>query len=317
MRARAMTGTVLACLVAGLVVASGGEGVAATRTTHRVSVGTGGQADGGSKTARRSVSSDGRFVVFQSDATNLVPNDTNAATDIFVRDRSLHTTSRVSTGSSGQSDGDSDVPSISGNGRFVVFHSVATNLVPDDTNAVFDIFVRDRSRHTTSRVSTGSLGQSDGPSYDASISFNGRYVAFESSATNLVAGDTNGFFDIFVRDRSLHTTSRVSNGSSGQSNGPSNAATVSGDGRLVTFQSDATNLVAGDTNGETDVFVRNRSQHRTFMVSTGALGESDGPSFLATVSGDGRFVAFYSYGTNLVAGDTNGVPDVFVRGPYA
>ena len=242
-------------------------------STERVSIdSTGAQANGGSW--GETISADGRYVAFISDATNLVPGDTNGATDIFVRDRQTNTTERVSVDSAGAQANDfSGQPSISADGRYVAFWSYATNLVPGvpgDTNGAYDVFVRDRLAGATERVSIDSTGmQSDGYSYQPSISADGRYVAFLSDATNLVPGDTNGMPDIFVHDRDADnngvfdelgpgktSTERVSIDSTGtQADGYSFWLSISADGRYVAFRSAATNLVPGDTNGKTDVFV--------------------------------------------------------------
>jgi Tol biopolymer transport system component len=264
-----------------------------------------------------SVSADGRYVAFMSGATNLVYADTNGVADIFVRDRQTGTTTRVSRNSAGVEGNDGSFsPSISGDGRYVAFPSDATNLVAGDTNGVSDIFVRDRNTGTTYLVSKSSAGVV-GDSYSSypSLSSDGRYVVFESAATNLVAGDTNGMYDVFVRDRTTGTTTLVSKSSTGEiGNGYSTAPFISADGRYVVFDSYATNLVAGDTNGMSDVFVRDRQTGTTTLVSkssTGVLGS--GNSYYASISADGRYVAFYSYAVNLVTGDTNGVEDIFVR----
>jgi len=272
-----------------------------------------GQANGGSDGP--SLSADGRYVAFSSAASNLVSGDTNSARDIFVRDRKLHKTYRVSVSTTGvQANGDSDLPSISADGRYVAFVSIASNLVPNDTNGLSDIFVRDRTLHTTTRVSTGALGQSDGASYDPSISSDGRYIAFDSGADNLVSGDTNTSSDVFVRDRVLHKTFRSSISTAGvQGNEGSIDPSISADGRYVAFDSGATTLVAGDTNGAEDIFVRDRTLHTTTRVSAGALGQSDGASYDPSISSDGRYVAFASSADNLVSGDTNTHEDVFVR----
>ena len=157
-----------------------------------------------------SISADGRFVAFTSSASNLVPGDTNNNRDVFVRDLSTNTTTRVSVGSAGnQANEDSSSSSISADGRFVGFWSNASNIVPGDTNDSSDIFVRDLSTNTTTRVSVDSAGnQGTGGSSDASISADGRFVAFLSNASNLVPGDTNASRDIFVRDLSTNTTTR-------------------------------------------------------------------------------------------------------------
>jgi len=224
------------------------------------------------------------------------------------------TTVRVSVGPHGQADGDSYRASISADGRFVAFSSNAANLVGGDTNALSDVFVRDRAAHKTFRVSIGANGQANGSSYDASISPDGRYVAFASDADNLVSGDTNSQPDIFVRDRASHTTSRVSVGTAGQGDGPSYNPSISAGGRFVAFESSADNLSKGDSNGVFDVFVRDRGLHRTgrVSVSTGHV-QGDSDSLSASISGDGRYVAFGSYAATLVSGDTNGYEDVFVR----
>jgi Tol biopolymer transport system component len=320
-------------LVATLVslgVAGGAQPVAAGPTT-RVSVDSADrQANGPSSIA--AMSADGRFVAFESDATNLVTGDTNGFTDIFVRDVVARTTTRVSVDSLGrQANGPSFNPSISSDGRFVAFESNATNLVTGDTNGMSDIFVRDLLTGKTTRVSVDSLGrQANGASFYAAISGPGPvfgpsaaiplsppgyFVAFESDATNLVTGDTNGKRDVFVYDMTTRATTRVSVDSLGrQSNGPSYSPAISADGRFVAFESDATNLVAGDTNGMRDVFVHDATTRSTTRVSVDSLGrQANGPSYSAAISADGRSVAFESDGTNLVTGDTNGKRDVFVH----
>ena len=203
------------------------------------------------------ISADGRFVAFNSFASNLVPGDTNGATDIFVRDRELGTTRRVGVGLGGvQANEASTAAAVSANGRFVAFDSFASNLVPGDDNFARDVFVYDRRAGTTRRVSVGSAG-SNGESFFPAISADGRFVAFVSSATDLVPGDTNNEDDIFVRDLELGATRRVSVGPGGtQGNGPSSGPALSADGRFVAFEIAANTLVPGDTNGATDIFVR-------------------------------------------------------------
>jgi Tol biopolymer transport system component len=226
-------------------------------------------------------------------------------------------TSRVSV-SSAEAQGfrNSEDAALSGNGRYVVFASLARNLVPGDTNLAEDIFVRDRRLGLTRRVSVGQSGQQgNGASIIPSMSADGRYVAFISDATNLVAGDTNNSADIFVRDVVAGTTRRVSVGPGGvQANGDSGFPSVSRDGQHVAFHSAASNLVAGDTNGTFDVFVRDLPTNTTQRVSLGPAGvQGDDASTLPAVSGNGRFVAFISDATNLVADDNNGFREAFVR----
>jgi Tol biopolymer transport system component len=286
------------------------------QVTRRVSVGPGGQQANGGSLGVPAISADGRFVAFASFASNLVPGDTNVSTDVFVRDRVAQVTRRVSVGPGGQqSDSFGGDPAISAHGRFVAFISNASNLVAGDTNDAADLFVRDRVAQVTRRVSVGPGGQqaNDG-SLDPSISARGRFVAFASLASNLVPGDTNRL-EVFVRDRKLQVTRRVSVGPGGQqANGLSFEPTISADGRFVAFQSIASNLVAGDTNNNFDVFVRDRVAQLTRRVSVGPGGQqASGGSAEPAISAHGRFVAFRSNASNLVAGDTNGVDDVFVR----
>jgi Tol biopolymer transport system component len=172
---------------------------------------------------------------------------------------SAQVTHRVSVGLGGMpGNGSSNRVSTSANNRYVVFESVATNLVTGDANGARDIFVLDRHTATTTRVSVGGGGaESNGDSFHPSISSEGRYVAFESVATNLVAADTNGVSDAFRHDRQTGTTTRVSVTSAGaEADDASTHPAISGDGTIVAFESDATNLVGGDTKGVKDVFSR-------------------------------------------------------------
>jgi hypothetical protein len=297
------------------------------RKTTRVSVASDG-TQGNDLSGSASVSADGRLVAFVSAASNLVPGDTNGVFDAFVRDLKGRTTTRVSVASDA-TEGNADsnfvgAPQFSADGRFVAFESFASNLVPGDTNGTLDVFVKDRTTGQTSRVSLASDGtEANDQSYYPAISADGRFVAFLSSASNLVAGDTNtcgsvipgSCADIFVRDRQAGTTTRVSVASDGsQSDGGSESPAISADGRFVSFESFATNLVSGDSNGAFDVFVHDQQTGATTRVSVasdGAQGNSD--SRPSSISGDGRFVAFISYASNLVPGDSNNDTDVFVH----
>ena len=288
-----------------------------TDKTRRVSVRSNGvQANGASQLP--DISDSGRFVTFISSASNLVPGDTNATSDIFVHDRKTGKTTRVSTLSNGnQANGPSSLPNISGNGRFVSFESTATNLVSGDGNGASDIFVKDRKTDKTRRVSLKSNGaQGNSSSVYSDISSNGRYVTFTSAATNLVNGDTNATLDVFRHDRNTKNTKLMSTGSAGQANAQSLLSTVSNNG-LVAFASFANNLVGGDTNATLDVFVRNTSANNTRRVSVSTAGvQGNGPSpvtWRPQISHSGRYVAFESNATNLVQNDTNATTDIFVR----
>jgi Tol biopolymer transport system component len=286
-------------------------------TTERVSIATGGaQASSGSSSA--SISSDGRFVAFESDAQDLVAGDTNGTWDVFVHDRQTGTTRRASVATGGaEGDSHSRGPSISPDGRFVGFTSAASSLVAGDTNGADDVFVRDLENGTTVRVSVATgAAQSSGPGGDPALSHDGRFVAFRSLSGDLVAGDTNGVWDVFVHDRQTGATERVSVDSIGaQADFDCGPPSISADGRFVAFDSDATNLVAGDTNSRADTFVHDRQTSATERVSVSALGAQQGTedSRAAALSSDGRYAAFHSDAPNLVAGDTNGYRDVFVR----
>jgi hypothetical protein len=364
------SGTAAAALLPLLLATVGGiqKPQSPNNITTRESVDSAGvEADLDSWTA--AISADGRFVAFSSDADNLVANDTNQKTDVFVHDRLTGSTVRVSVDSNGnEADRASNSVAISADGGVVAFTSHATNLVPGDTNNETDVFVRDLVAGTTERVSVdsnGLEGDAESPG-DVAISADGRFVAFQSNADDLVANDGNHATDVFVRDRALGVTERVSvDSAGGEANSNSIAASISADGSLVAFGSDATNLVANDTNLLHDVFVHDRVSGTTERMSVDPAGaqlkyESRAPvisgdgrvvawyggdginaydvfardrvtgttdcmsvdsaggignasSYLPVISGDGRFVAFHSFATNLVANDSNRWYDVFVH----
>jgi Tol biopolymer transport system component len=230
-------------------------------TTSRVSIASGiNGIQGNNASGQAYLSGSGQLVTFISRATNLVSGDTNNAFDVFVRDRTANTTTRVSVvGTNTQANKDSWQPALSSDGRYLVFASDATNLAANDNNGVADIFLRDLTTKTTSRVSLDvSDTQSDGPSYNPTISNDGRYVAFDSLAT-LDPLDYNGTWDIYLRDRTSKTTTRLSVATGTQEgNADSQKPTMSADGRYVLFESSASNLVTLDTNNAWDIFVRDR-----------------------------------------------------------
>ncbi|MBI5957664.1 MAG: PD40 domain-containing protein, partial [Chloroflexi bacterium] len=287
-----------------------------TRQTILVSVATDGKTGAGGS-SRPAISADGRFVSFSSVSPNIVLSDTNGTGDIFVRDRQLNQTYRVSVATDGtQGNGESTLSAISADGRYVVFGSNASNLVLNDTNGCWDVFIRDLQTGVTSRVSVDSgASQANSSSTNPSISANGRFIIYESTASNLVTNDTNNSKDIFVYDKDTAQTSRVSLASdnSQTSSGESSSAVISGDGRYVTFYSTAANLVANDTNGLGDIFLRDRQTSQTARISVATDGsQANNVSEDPAISTDGRFIVFRSLAANLVPDDTNNVADVFL-----
>ena len=264
------------------------------------------------------ISADGRYVIFESEANNLVENDTNNQNDIFIRDRQTGSTERVIDldFNNSEDDGNSYSPSISADGRYIVFNSSASNLVQGDTNNNRDVFVHDRQTGNTERISIRSNGsQANNNSFYGTISNDGRYVAFSSWASNLVANDTNNTRDIFVHDRQSGNTERVSVSSDGvQANGDTYHSAISADGRYVAFNSFANNLVEGDTNNHKDIFVHDRQTGKTERVNVGTdNSQANEDSALGTISADGRYVVFESVANNLVENDINNQNDIFVR----
>ena len=289
---------------------------------------------------RPSISADGRYVAFDSWSANLVAADTNEAQDVFVRDLTAGTTVRVSVASDGsQAATGGWLAALSSDGSTVAFAATSPDLVADDTNERSDIFVHDLVTGETARVSVGPGGrQANGDSTQPALSADGRVIAFYSAATNLVRGDTNGVVDLFVHDRDTGTTTRVSVASDGtQGDGGAGPATscvtgstgpptcsvgtppsLSGDGRLVVFASDATNLVPRDRNASADVFLHDRATGETSLLSRRSDGtQADAMSYEPVISADGAVVAFTSGATNLVEGVASGelgdgVADVYV-----
>jgi Tol biopolymer transport system component len=301
-----------------------------TGQTTRASVASDGtQGNGGSLWP--SISADGRYIVFGSNASNFASGDTNGITNIFLHDNQTGTTTRVSTAPDGsQGNGQSIYPEISADGQFITFASEASNLIPEGTNGTMGIFVRNNLTGQITRTDISSNGtQANSQSIYPSISADGRYVAFTSISTNLVTDDTNSTWDVFVHDNQTGQTTRVNVSSSGsQTEGEwySHAPSISADGRYVTFMSWATNLVSGDTNqcydglgyrSCYDVFVHDNQTGQTTRVSVASNGDQgNSGSYLSSapsISSDGRYVTFYSAASNLVSGDINNNPDVFVH----
>jgi Tol biopolymer transport system component len=290
----------------------------------------GAQGNGASEPYEISISADARFVVFLSEASNLVAGDTNRAQDIFVRDLHTGKTERVNVSSEGR-EANAGVPSVaphmSPDGRFVCFQSSSSNLVPGDTNGKEDVFLRDREKRTTERVNISSAGaQGDEWSGAGRVTPDGRFVVFDSQARNLVRGGARPVTvpalwkktealrrdyisaqsrDVYVRDRQKGTTERVSVNSAGRTaDRPCNVGAISPDGRFVAFQSDATNLAPGPNLADREIFLRDRLKHTTERISGGIGSVPESRAFCMNphLSADGRFVYFERF-RNVFRGD--------------
>jgi Tol biopolymer transport system component len=265
------------------------------------------------------LSADGSLVAFTSQSTNLDPLDVDAQPDVFVKDVGTGSIALASiTGNGVKGNDDSLGPTLSADGTRVAFTSYASNLDPRNRDGIAEIYLKDLVTGTLTLVSATRRGRiGDGESGWAAISADGRYVAFGSEASNIVPDDSFGNYDVFVADRLASTTERVSVSSDGtQGNDSSNFPLISADGRFVAFESQSSNLVAADTNGNGDVFVRDRVSGTTERVSISSTGvQGNNQSYVSSISADGRYVAFNSSANNLVpGGDANGLnDDVFVR----
>jgi Tol biopolymer transport system component len=316
-----------------------------TGETSQVSIRSdGGQANG--QSGGTSLSSTGRYVAFVSEASNLVPGDDNGTLDVFIHDRKTGETTRVSVASNGAEANDSNAGdiSISGNGRYIAFHSYATNLVPGDTNGDDDVFVHDVVTGETTRVSVDSQGRQASPGNrhvqtdEPSISADGRRVAFESSAAQLVHHDDNKTYDVFVHNLASDKTKRISVDQNGEEfEGPSylgaGDVAISGDGRSITYRHDSGNTAY--------TMLRDQATRTTTIIGLGYQGRisadgnyvafgGDSPTarlydrlagttseidHVGPLSADGRFMAFDTWRSDIVPGDTNNDYDTFVQGP--
>jgi hypothetical protein len=305
----------VAVLLAFVITLFAGPVAGNSAKTKRVSVKGGGGESTGEVRFGVATSADGKLVVFQSSGSDLVKGDTNRANDLFIKNLKSGRIGRISVRDrGGQANAGSSQPSISDSGRFVAFRSSASDLVPGDRNNTLDIFLRDRKNARTLLISKSTKGvASDSGSFEPDISVNGQFITYYSIGTTLVPGDTNGFTDVFVYNRKSKKTSRISRSfDGGQANEDSSQAVISGNGRFVAFTSDASNLVRGDRNRDTDVFVYDRWKETTELVSVSSTGvQGDRNSFDPDISANGRYVVFQSWAGNLVNGDTNEVPDIF------
>ncbi|MCP4303682.1 MAG: hypothetical protein GY788_02135 [bacterium] len=356
-----MRRTLIAAVVAATLVAPiGGAAASEVIETVLVSQATDGTLSNGGD-VDPTISADGDIIAYSSSSTNLVPHDSNGLEDIFLYDRVTGITSQVSGGlGDSVTNGHSRAPALSADGSTIAYYSSATNLVAGDTNGLLDVFTYDRSTGATSRVSVASDGsEGDAHSYGPSVSGDGSIIVFESGATNLVAGDTNNRTDIFAHDLVTGTTTRVSVASHGaQGNHNSYKPAISADGTTVVYESYATNLVADDTSTASDIFAHDLATGTTTRVSvasdgtqidrhstrpavsadgmvvayqsgdvfvydrnTGTRtrvsvatdgGEANEVAWNPAISADGSTIAYSSMATNLVPGNTNNESDIFV-----
>lgn len=262
------------------------------------------------------ISGDGRFVAFQSAATNLVAGDSNVATDVFVREiatGALEIASRATGVAGAPGVATSGQARLSSTGQFVVFSSIAANLVSGDTNAQADVFVRDRLNSGTTRVSVatggGQASGGFGGATASTISADGRFVVFTSGQQTLSVGDTNNLADAFMHDRQTTTTERLSTtaGTTGSCLDP----TISADGSMVAFSSTFADLVTGDTNAARDTFYRARTSAVLTRITAAGAVEANGPLEVPSLNGNGTKIAFQSAASNLIAVDTNASNDIF------
>ena len=297
----------------------------ASGTTTRLDLGPGGVQSNGLTVGPVQFSADSSKIVFASAATNLVAGDTNSRADVFVETLATGAIVRANTDLNGVQSSNAvfsqSGTAISADGNLVAFDDLGTNLVPGDTNGVSDVFVKNLTTGAIVRASTDSAGvQGNNTSVQPFFSKDATLVAFYSLASNLVAGDTNGSYDLFVKTLATGAIIRASTSSGGvEGNADTfdSLISFSPDGTKIAFSSSASNLVAGDTNGAADIFVKTISgpgAGTIVRVSTDSSGgQANGGSSLASFSPDGTKLMFTSNASNLVAGDTNGVADVFVK----
>lgn len=260
------------------------------------------------------LSGDGRCVVFSSAAANLVANDNNSSSDVFLYDRVSGQTELISVTGTSSGNAASDSPAVSADGRYVVFASDASNLVTGDNNGYRDIFLRDRQTHATTRVSVSAGGvQADYTSDLPSLSSDGRYITYLSGADNLVADTYYPAYHLYLRDRTTGATERLSKTSaSAPGNNNCGASSLSADGRFVAFESRASNLVTGDTNKMQDIFLWDRVSRVLQRVSLANQGfQADQDCWSPWITDDGRHVYFFSQSGLFSPEDDNTLYSLF------
>lgn len=282
-----------------------------TRRIERISTGHASSRPVFALNYEPTISANGRYVAYSTAAPDAVPADTNGRDDVIVHDRRTGKNELVQYRTDGtQGDSDAFMASVSADGRFVAFTTAAQLDPAHDWTHATNVYVRDRARGTTEQVSIPTRFVYKDGSWGPSMSANGRLVAFASNVSSLVPGDTDKTTDVFLFDRKARQTVRLSTAADGtQADGASKGVSLSADGRYAAFVSSATNLVPGDTNGVSDVFVKDLRTGAIRLVTRTA----DGPTDTVALDAHGRTAAFSSAATDLVPKDTNGVDDIFVR----
>ena len=315
---------VLMLLLVFTVISVAGSASAATTNSTTATISNadnGTQGNGYSYSNPGSISDDGRYVTYGSDASNIVANDTNGLRDIFLYDTVTKTTTMITKGYDGTpSNGKSYNPVISGNGQYITYSSLASNLVAGDTNGKQDVFLYNILTGITSLVSVADNGtQGNGASSSPSISDDGTYITYQSTANNLVTNDKNGNTDIFLYNAETKTTKLISVRTVGlsepvQTDGNSGSAQISGNGQYIVFTSYADDLISKDLNEVQDVFLYNVSTGAIIRVNVADNGtEANAAGYNPSINYDGTYITFTSTATNLVENDTNNVADVFLR----
>jgi len=273
-----------------------------------------GATESNGHSTRASISATGRYVVFKSEADNLVSGDSNNKTDVFIKDLITDSIERVSVASDGsEANGAVNMSvTVSADGRYVAFRSNSTSLSSVDLNGKPNIFLRDRTAHKTTCISIPYDGTLiDGYTYNPTISDDGSVIAFEARATNLVPDDTNGYNDIFVYSLATQQIKRVTDNSNDKD---SYGTSMSADGRFISYRSGATGIVTDDSNGEYDAFIYDTKNNTTVRVNLNNSGEeaTGGTTYSPAISADGSTVGYLSNAKNLVKGDNNNRGDIFV-----
>lgn len=300
-----------AVLVIAVLVAT--QATAISTSYSRVSVSSSNsQANGGSSSL--TASADGRYVTFYSSASNLVTGDNNGKEDIFLKDTLNGTVTRINMRDNGtESNGSVYESYISSNGRYVVYSSTDSSIVSSPYHTGIEVFLYDRTNATTTLVSKVGSSESNNHSYARGISSDGRFVLIKSAASNLVSGDTNGQFDLFLKDMTTGTYRVVNPNSSGNPSGYVGQVDMNCDGSMIAFASYSTTVVGSNATSsvwsQSDIFL---TDFRNGSTTTNLTSSGNGYSDFPQISCDGTATVYESTSTNVAPSDTNNQSDVFL-----